>query len=557
MPKKSNTAVKAGTAIAVVVILLISGLYVYLEYYHKEAEVVEVAEIEIDERVSPLTDQAVFFEINRIRRKGIIDHMENSGSRIINNILQRIKSRSKDIYLMLDGYRPGIGWRKKPIFNFIAILDGFEYIAPKDFNTWDTDYMNMEFFRNVEEEQHKVEIEIKILDKKKKILKRDPVVMAMDSFQLTYDFKTGRWNGDDYFNDSDGYGHFNGSLFEMWFDIRQTDYDADGIPFWTEVNVLKSNPRVNDIKNDPDNDGIPTAWEWKWGYNPHKWDNHTYLDPDDDGIQNIEEWYMEKWLANPYFPEIYIEADDMERKPFRPYKIAKGPGRIIKRIQRLRIMKTGLDGSKNTFWEESQQMLIEIFNKHSITVHIDDGCMGGGGENLPFIGEGYNAQYMGYFAEFYKNNFADDRKGIFRYLVSAYGGGHAHPQDFKHYYDFMSVPSFKVFFKNNLGNAMTPRTMRIGRAVQVMHELGHTCGYIPTLTTEGVDNSSGKWGNPPDYPWYDYYSCMNYNYFSERLLDYSDGTNGENDFDDWSNIDIGFFQRPSEFLEGLEGPPGY
>lgn len=44
---------------------------------------------------------------------------------------------------------------------------------------------------------------------------------------------------------------------------------------------------------------------------------------------------------------------------------------------------------------------------------------------------------------------------------------------------------------------------------------------------------------------------MNYDYFVERLFDYSDGTHGEYDKDDWANLDIGFFQRPSTYMEGL------
>jgi hypothetical protein len=511
-----------------------------------------VEEKETDDRISPMTNQAVFFEINRIRRKGITDHMMNSGSKVIQNILQRIESRNRDVYIGLDGMRPGIGWREKPIFNFVAILDGFEYVAPKDFETWDTDYMNIEFFRNVEDEQPVTVIEISLIDKQKKIFQKNPVGIATESFRLNYDFKTGRWDGDDYFNDSDGYGHFNGSLFEMWFNVRQTDYDADGIPYWTEVNVLDTDPNANDMKLDPDNDGVPTAWEWKWGYDPHVWDDHANLDPDKDGIQNIEECYMEKWLANPYYPEIYLEADFMERKPFKPFVIEKGPGRIIKRIERLRIKRTNLDGSEHVFWEESQQMLMEVFNKHCITVHIDDGCMGGGGEYIPFLGEGYHAQDMGYYSEFYKNNFDDERKGIFRYLITAYGGGHAHPQDYKNYYDFMTTPTNDVFFKNMLGNAVTPRAMRIGQATAVMHELGHTCSFSREVTHPGVDNTSGTYEGPPsDYPWYNYYSCMQYLYFGERLVDYSDGSHGEGDYNDWANIDLAYFQRPVEYLEGL------
>ena len=68
MPKKSNNALKAIGAIVVVAILIVSGLYVYFEYYIEEVEEEEVPEKEIDDRISALTNQAVFFEINRIRR---------------------------------------------------------------------------------------------------------------------------------------------------------------------------------------------------------------------------------------------------------------------------------------------------------------------------------------------------------------------------------------------------------------------------------------------------------------------------------------------------------
>ena len=37
---------------------------------------------------------------------------------------------------------------------------------------------------------------------------------------------------------------------------------------------------------DPDTDGIPSSWEWKWGYDPMVWDDHKNLDPDVDGLEN-------------------------------------------------------------------------------------------------------------------------------------------------------------------------------------------------------------------------------------------------------------------------------
>jgi len=67
----------------------------------------------------------------------------------------------------------------------------------------------------------------------------------------------------------------------------------------------------------------------------------------------------------------------------------------------------------------------------------------------------------------------------------------------------------------------------------------------------GVDNASSRAGNPPDYPWLDYVSCMNYDYFRQRVFDYSDGSNGKYDADDWSALDFTFFQIPSEEMEGI------
>ena len=96
--------------------------------------------------------------------------------------------------------------------------------------------------------------------------------------------------------------------------MYQEDYDHDGIPFWTEVNILGTDPTVDDSVLDPDNDGIPTSWEWKWDYDPWVWNDHNNLDPDLDGIENIEEYQMKKYFSDPYQPDIYIETDGMEKK---------------------------------------------------------------------------------------------------------------------------------------------------------------------------------------------------------------------------------------------------
>jgi hypothetical protein len=365
------------------------------------------------------------------------------------------------------------------------------------------------------------------------------------NIRLTYDFKTGRWTGDDSFDDKDGYGHYLDDNYEIWFDVHMSDNDGDSIPYWTENNILGTNPLVDDSKLDPDNDGIPTVWEWKWGYDPFIYDNHSTLDPDLDGLQNTEEYMMEKWLANPYQPEIYIEVDFMKGKFGRDY----------------------------VFWEESQQLLIDAFSgqryqklnySNTISVHIDDGCMGGGGELLDLI-ERYIDQAEGTVSKFYKYHFADDRKGVFRYLVMVYDAGWAHPQDYKNWYDVMCIGASQSFYAELFrGRNLGPRLQRLVQAIQVMHEVGHTLGLIPDYCA-GIDNASR---NAVDY-WKNYQSCMNYWKMYRPLpfmrilygkkdglvLDYSDGSRNESshpDYDDWAHIDLTFFQRPSPLVEGIE-----
>lgn len=534
---------KIVVAILLIIILICSSvLYLIVISLPNKDKKVE-PQSEFDDGISPLTTQALFFEINRIRRKGIIEHMYHAGWDVFD-----VSPRNGGVYpiikelpIILDGIRLGIGWDEKPNFRWeINIQNSSQSVCTFKskivYSTWDTDYVNQEIFTPVEEEQLKSEVTLTFFVKKKEFLSQKWI--ESESINLIYHFRTGQWIGDDYFNDTDGYGHFDGCDFEIWFDVKQTDYDGDGIPYWTEVHKLHTNPKIDDSKLDPDKDGIPTTWEWKWGYNHTNWDNHSYLDPDNDGLQNNEEYFMEKWLANPYYPDIFIEVDYTKKAPFK-------------------LFNKDLNGEEHIFWKESQQLLIERFNEHGITVHIDDGIMGEGGEFLPFeTGSGMYQQEQGVISEYYSNHFSDERKGIFRYIVVAHGGGWCYPQDYKNWYDCMCVPSRLQFFNKQLGCALTPRTMRIGRAVSVMHELGHSCGFTGAYHG-GVDKSVTYIEDPKDredYKWWDYQSVMSYDYFRQRLLDYSDGTHGENDKDDWGNIDLTFFQRPSIYIEGVCPP---
>jgi hypothetical protein len=90
-------------------------------------------------------------------------------------------------------------------------------------------------------------------------------------------------------------------------------------------------------------------------------------------------------------------------------------------------------------------------------------------------------------------------------------------------------------------------------ASAILHELGHTLGIAP-YTIEGNDNLSffydakslrdliskfkkykEEWGN--------YKSVMNYLYiFDKKLVDYSDGSHGDNDQNDWEMFYLPFFE---------------
>jgi hypothetical protein len=378
------------------------------------------------------------------------------------------------------------------------------------------------------------------MEYKKQLLKT--VEQEIDSFTVTYDYRTGRWDGDDYFNDSDGYGYYNGEQYQIWFTIYFFDNDGDQIPYWTETNILQTNPYNDDTEQDPDKDNIPTSWEWRWGYNPKTWDNHTYLDPDEDGIENIEEYKMQKWLSNPYRQDIYLEVDFMEKGAW--YEV------------------------EHILWKESQWMVMDKFAEHEITLHIDDGWPGnptnGGGEYLT-----YNPHTIwfkdGIASEYYKYHFPDERKGIFRYVFIQAGkiGWNAAPGlDF--HPDTITLPSNRQWYAKTMYlPAVTPKLMRLTQAVGLIHEMGHSLG-INSRVWPGCDNSTQVGRNElptlqklkakleANKYWETYESVMNYNKFGKYVMDYSDGTHGIRDFDEWGYIDLTYFQKQPNWAFGFE-----
>lgn len=483
-----------------------------------EERLLDKIEIKNDS-ISPFENQGLVLEINRIRHRGLLD-------------------------LIL---KPGNAWKNEPRFYFITDIDGLVYVS-KDieaaggaksetlFNTWDTMFQESKAMKDAAEEQEKTKITIKIMERVKTgLFGLRTTDVEREEIHLVYDYRTGRWTGDDHFGDGDGYGHYVGDTFEVWFDIYQIDSDSDGIPFWTEVNILGTDPTVDDSTLDPDKDGIPTAWEWKWGYDPLVWDDHEHLDPDIDGIENVEEYKMAKWFADPYRPDIYIEVDGMK--------------------------KSGFFDIDHVLYEESKQILIERFCQHGINVYIDNGWpdtpLNGGGEMLPHYDT--LSQDSGMMLQFYKHHFPDERKGIFRYMVVAHNSGFCHPSKYNRY-DTITIDSSPYRLLSRM--AFTPRTQRIVLAAAAMHELGHSLGISP-WTIQGCDNLSyiESWEarNKFKETWGNYRSVMNYYYiYDKNLVDYSDGSSGSPyDQNDWLEIYLPFFQFNAGVIEeAFFEPPG-
>ena len=509
-----------GITLLVVAILLAAGAYVYIEYYStkEEPSAPTIPAPTIDNRISPLCTQGLIVEINRIRCRGII------------NVLMK----------------PGTSWRKVPQFYYIAKVDQVEQIS-KDvaatagaqneqlFVTWDTMFKEDKVIVQAQQEQEKSDVTIIILKRVPiGILGRRYQDEEMENIQVTYDYRTGRWTGTDSWNDTDGYGHYLGQNFEVWFNIYQTDNDHDYIPYWTEVNVLHTDPNVSDLNLDPDNDGIPTTWEWKWGYDPHVWNNHAALDPDNDGLTNVEEYQMEKYFANPYHQDIYLEVDNMQQENRRD--------------------------EKHALYPETAQFMMERFSQHNICLYVDNGWpdspANGGGQFLPYYD--VISQDSGMMLQYYKHYFPDERKGIFRYAIVANKAGFDHPSEFNAY-DSMAITTDYNLFYSLFRKAFTPRTKILAQTSELMHELGHSLS-IRHETSPGCDNFTYAAGGAAKQEFLaaygNYKSVMNYYYFwIYSVVDYSDGSHGPGDNNDWAAVsqNMSYFKHESKEIE--QPPP--
>jgi hypothetical protein len=523
-----NNALKL-IAVITIIIVLSAGLMVVFTGEEKKKDTSEKEEIVIDDRINPLIYQGLTVEILRMRNRGLLDKISTSGT----------------------------SWRNTPEYFYVIEVDGEigdsaeveaagGVTGSGTFTEWDTMLKECRTnFKvpNEKEGQETSDVTITIMEVQKSgLFGRKTNAVEKLSVDLVFDYRTGHWTGDDHLKDKDGYGHVLGEDYEIWFNLYESDYDHDFIPYWTEVNVYGTDPTIDDGKSDPDGDGIPSWWEWKYGYDPFTWDNHDLLDPDLDGVENTEEYMMENYFADPYYPDVYIEVDSMEKNPNRLFDF------------------------EHVICEEAQQMVIEKMSRYGISIYFDDGWpdgpINGGGETLEFV-ETIDEIVGGHMARWYKHNFADERKGVFRYFVMAYNAGCITASEFNTYDHILMDNSPRKVLINRF--AWTPRLQRFVIGKGTLHELGHTMGIVPAAHP-GIDNmpqGNIQWPETlTDEEWekvnVQYKSIMNYEYmfpygknFIEdfSFLEFSDGTNGEYDFNDLVHFYLPTFQMDASILE--------
>ncbi len=192
--------------------------------------------------------------------------------------------------------------------------------------------------------------------------------------------------------------------------------------------------------------------------------------------------------------------------------------------------------------DEAKWRIGTRFYENDIWLHIDDGKMGGGGE-VPYISTIYNDHdYEALTLDGYKDDFfTPEREGLFRYGLMAdyvYHDDPGWPLDVDDWWpDWFPWDPFEG--RNVLGFASSGRFVVSQRRDLIadlttnpgtvfMHELGHTVG-LRSSVYDGIDS----WRFHDEYP-----SLMSYwtLWTRSNFYNYSDGTNHEDDFDDWGYI---------------------
>lgn len=298
------------------------------------------------------------------------------------------------------------------------------------------------------------------------------------------------------------FGHWNISSFP----IRIKDI----IPKYQFHQYISVNTTIHLEGIDSDGDSVPDWWEEKWGYSPDIKDNHQNIDDDGDGLSNIQECFTDQWGSNPTKKDIFLEID---------WIVSKNP----------------LMRNKPSVFLLNK--ITQSFSNHNISLHIDDGCFGGGGE-IPYGStDDYSTMIDIYWDFFLNKQILNPRKGIFHYAIISDECADVS-------YPFIGWDSFDgIAISSEKAKQVSPQyPVQMIIAGGIMHQLGSTLG-LTVETHQGNDNwLAGTIGSIEWLKYHQYKSSMNYLY-KYRILSYSDGTKGPYDFDDWSHLDLSFFKE--------------
>lgn len=298
----------------------------------------------------------------------------------------------------------------------------------------------------------------------------------------------------------------------LFFPVKDCGINWNPEALFTDRNNLKQKTKnIVFSSNDTDKDGCPDWWEEKYSYNPRVKNNHEVLDPDEDGLNNIEECYTDKWGSDPFRKDVFLEIDWV---------------RVI----------NPQDCSNKPSWSYIQQ-IINSYKEKNISLHVDTGDFGGGEEIHSIDNFSFSKLCDMYWDYFLHNDLENPRKGIFRYGIICNSGPDVN-FPFIGWYNF---DSFLVSAEKLTGKVLNADKKKVIAGAS-MHQLGSTLGLLSD-THHGNDNIdtlnffSLEW-----FRFYRYKSCMNY-FYKFKIINYSDGSNGRGDFNDWEHIDLSFFKN--------------
>jgi hypothetical protein len=202
------------------------------------------------------------------------------------------------------------------------------------------------------------------------------------------------------------------------------------------------------------------------------------------------------------------------------------------------------DPSTNESYKPTTTQLTSVINAysaHGIHAHFDTGQYGGGNElpiyvsELKFAPDSEDTDFFNI-----KNgdgvfdpNFSSVRRGVWHYMITGYkayvDGGNASTGASYAGDDDALIAIGRV-------KELAPTNQDMAISGTIIHELGHNL-CLSKNTYTGQD-SSCVFSGIDTYAGNDYTSSMNYSK-QMGLIDYSEGTNGSSDHDDWSAVLLG------------------